>query len=706
MKIKDKYARKTDITTQSKSVVSGKSMAQIGKSAEPDKKTSPVKKKNRKIKLRSGKDPMVKSLTPMLATLVDEPFDQPGWIYEIKWDGYRCMAFLHNGDANLHSRNNKSFNEKFYPVTDALKSLELDAVLDGEIVVMDTHDKSNFGDLQNWRSEADGELRYYVFDLLWWNGYSLINLPLSERKKKLQEILPEHPNIRISKVFDISGIRFFNEAKKMGLEGIVAKKADSIYIPGSRSREWLKIKVGMRQEVVIGGYTHNQGSSKAFSSLLVGVYNNNELIYTGKIGTGFSDDLQSGLMKKFKPLVIKKTPFSKEPDINSPSRFRPDPPVASAIWLKPGLVCEVSFTEMTSDGLMRHPSFKGMRIDKNPRDVHLEFAQIKNSVLQNQKSVKKSTIADRKTLLNPTDEEQERKIGKQSLKFSHLSKIYWPGENISKRDMLNYYYQVAPVMVPYLKDRPQSLNRFPNGIKGQSFYQKDVSGKIPDWIQTFPYRSEGDDRDKEFLVCTDEASLLYMASLGCIEMNPWSSRIQKPDYPDWCIIDLDPDKNKFEQVIETAQVVHKLLEDCDIPSYCKTSGSTGLHIYIPLAAKYTYDQSKEFARLIVTMANQELPKTTSIERATKDRKGKIYLDFLQNRPQATLAAPYSVRPKPGATVSMPIHWEELKKGLTIGSFTIKNSVARIREQGDIFKHVLGKGIAIQKALARLEKMEI
>jgi bifunctional non-homologous end joining protein LigD len=259
------------------------------------------------------------------------------------------------------------------------------------------------------------------------------------------------------------------------------------------------------------------------------------------------------------------------------------------------------------------------------------------------------------------------------------------------------------MMLPYLKDRPQSLNRHPNGIAGKSFYQKDVRGKAPGWIQTFPYHSEADNRDKEFLVCSNEASLLYMASLATIEMNPWSSRIQSPDNPDWCIIDLDPDKNNFNQVIEAANVTHEILDMLKVPSYCKTSGSTGLHIYIPLGAKYDYEHSKEFARMIVRLVNERLPDFTSIERPTAKRKGRIYLDFLQNRPGATLAAPYSVRPKPFAPVSMPLHWEEVKKGLKIEHFTIANAIDRIRSTGDLFKPVLGKGIDMKKVLKELER---
>jgi bifunctional non-homologous end joining protein LigD len=493
----------------------------------------------------------------------------------------------------------------------------------------------------------------------------------------------------------------------MGLEGIIAKKADSAYTPGARSKEWLKIKVGKRQEVVIGGYTRNDGSAKSFSSLLVGVNKNGKLHYTGKIGTGFSDQLQKDMLAQFKPLITPSSPFTEVPDVNKPSRFRPDPPHAKAVWLKPRLVCEVSYAEMTTDGVMRHPSFEGMRIDKKAKDVTEEVAKSTTAVvktdimLQEKKIISSPGKKERKTFLNPGDETQEREIGGHLLKFTHLSKIFWPKEKITKRDMLNYYYQAAPFILPYMKDRPQSLNRHPNGIDGESFYQKDVTGKAPDWIETFPYHSEGDERDKNFMVCTDEAGLLYIASLGCIEMNPWSSRVQSPDNPDWCIIDLDPDTNKFEQVIETAQITRQVLEQGGVTSYCKTSGSTGIHIYIPLGAKYTYEESKEFARLVVTLVNHELPRFTSINRATKDRKGKIYLDFLQNRPQATLATAYSIRPKPAATVSMPLHWEEVKKGLAMSDFTIKNAMARIREQGDIFKPVLGKGINMEKALKML-----
>ncbi len=651
------------------------------------------------------------NLQPMLASLVDKPFDEEGWLYEIKWDGYRAMAFMNNGKVNLKSRNDKSFDEKFYPVFNALKKWGINAIVDGEIAVLDEKGISNFGALQNWRSEADGELYFYVFDIVWLDGKDLSNLPLKERRTVLESVVPQNGLIRLSTAFEESGIEFFEAAKKTGLEGIIAKKAGSIYQPGKRSKEWLKIKANKRQEMVIGGYTRNDDTSKLFSALLVGVYEKGKLRYTGKVGTGFNDKMQLEMLATFKKYIVKKPPFNETPDINKPSRFRPNPPHATATWLKPELICEVSFTEMTSDGIMRHPSFEGMRIDKKATAVVEEIAKPTKTMLKKagslyeKKMLKASANKERKTFLNPTDETQVRKINGHDLKFTNLSKFYWPKEKITKRDLLNYYYQVAPYILPYLKDRPQSMLRHPDGITGEAFFFKDVTGKAPSWVKTFLYHSEADDRDRNYLVAKDEASLLYMVSLGCIEINPWHSRVQKEDYPDWCIIDLDPGNTSFEQVIKAALVTKEVLDDINVPGYAKTSGSKGIHIYIPLGAKYTYEQSKEFARVIARLVNDRIPAFTSIERAVKDRKGKMYIDFLQNRPQATVSAPYSVRPKPGATVSMPLYWEEVKKGLKMSDFTIHNAIERIRAEGDIFKPVIGKGINLRQAVKKLEGIE-
>ena len=670
----------------------------------------------RKLLKKGNSSAVPANIHPMLATLVDEtPVDEQNWIYEIKWDGYRAIAYLNKGTVDIRSRNNKSFNEKFYPVYEALKKWDVRAVVDGEIIVVNEEGMPDFSDLQLWRSEADGQLAFYLFDILWLEGFNVMNLALENRHELLQAIIPEKNNIiKISEQFNTSGKDFFALAEQLKLEGIFAKRLSSTYTPGNRSKEWLKIKTEKRQEFVIGGYTKNENTSKLFSALLVGLYEKGEFHFVTPVGTGFNTAIQKDILRKLKPDETKICPFIEEPEYNKPSRFRPNPPKAKVTWVKPKLVAEVSFREVTKDGAIRHPSFKGLREDKKPVNVVREIpkkasemakrpkGKIKNNVLH--KGISKPPKKERKTLLNPTEEAQTRTVGGHSLGFSNLSKIFWPKEKLTKRDMINYYYQVTPYMLPYMKDRPQTLNRHPHGINGESFYQKNVKGKVPGWIETFPYYSETDAEEKEFLVCTDEASLLYIASLGCIEMNPWSSRRQSPENPDWCIIDLDPDKNTFDQVINAAQVTKRILDALEVPSYCKTSGSTGLHIYIPLAAKYTYEDSKEFGRSIVKLVNAEIPLFTSIERKTADRHGKMYLDFLQNRPQATVAAPYSLRPKPFAPVSMPLHWEEVKKGLKLKDHNLKNAIARLNEMGDPFKGVIGKGINMKKAINKMKSL--
>ncbi|MDB5119329.1 MAG: ligase [Sphingobacteriales bacterium] len=737
IKHKDDFASTADITKKDQSVKSGETIEVIaktsdniyGKNMEP--KSSKAKADTEKnagaldtladeaedaievdIEASLRKASMTQfpdKLKPMLATLVDEPFDNPDWVYEVKWDGYRALALLNKGEVELKSRNDKSFNEKFYPIPKILSNWKMDAVFDGEIVVLNKKGLSDFGALQNWRSEADGDLIFYVFDILWLDGKNLMDLPLKERQAILDATLPaDDDQVRVSKVFNANGVDFFHAAEKMGLEGIIAKKTESTYSPNFRSKEWLKIKVHKRQEVIIAGYTKNEDTTKSFSSLLLGAYKGQSLQYVGKVGTGFSNSLQKQMMEKFNQLVIKESPFEESPDYNKPSRFRPNPPKAKATWLKPELVCEIAFAEVTSDGVFRHPSFQGMREDKNAKEVVIEKEVPTQEVIEtDEDEVKQSLVSSpkskaSKTLLNPKDETQVRKVNGKELKFTNLSKVYWPEDGVTKRDMFNYYYQIQEYILPYLKNRPLSLNRFPNGIHGPSFYQKDVKGKAPEWAKRFPYVTS-DGEQKEYLVGNDEATLLWAASLGCIEMNPWFSRVQSPDNPDYCVIDLDPDKNTFEQVIEAALEIKKVLDAINVPSYCKTSGSTGIHIYIPLNAKYSYDQSQMFAKLIVNLVHKQIPDYTSLERMVANRKGKMYLDFLQNRPGATIAGPYSLRPKPGATVSMPLHWDEVKPGLQMRDFTIHNTIERLKTEGDLFKGVLGEGIDLLKTIEKAKE---
>jgi bifunctional non-homologous end joining protein LigD len=749
IKHNDEFASIKDITKKDKSVLSGKTIENMEKTSEKvwqhgHEEDLEKPKKSSKKKAQTEPDEkladtvetssttsgipatdiaaLIKeaprstvpiNIKPMKATLVDAPFDDPDWLYEVKWDGYRAIAIINKGKTELISRNNLPF-EKYYPINNLLDKWNINAVIDGEILVLNNKGLSDFGALQNWRSEADGNLVYYVFDILWYESKNLMGLPLTQRQAILKNVLPaDDDRIRQSKVFAANGVEFFAAAEKIGLEGIIAKKASSVYTSDLRSKEWLKIKVQRRQEVIIVGFTKNAGTAKLFSALVLAVYDGKKLKYVGKVGTGFSDKLQKEMMAQFKPLITDKSPFDVEPDVDKPSRFRPQRLGAKPTWLKPELVCEVAFAEITGDGIFRQPSFKGMRTDKNAKDVTLETPKDTTEIIEEVEeenetthvgAIKPPSDTDRKTLLNPKDETQVRNICGHDLKFTHLSKVYWPEDGVTKRDMFNYYYRVAEYILPYLKDRPMSLNRFPDGIHGPSFYQKDVKGKAPDWVtKTFPYTTS-DGEHKEYLVGSDEAYLLWMASLGCIEMNPWFSRVQSPDHPDYCVIDLDPDKNTFDQVIEAALEVKKVLDAIDVPSYPKTSGSTGMHIYIPLAAKYNYDQSQLFAKIVVQLVHKQIPDYTSLERMVANRKGKMYLDFLQNRPGATIAGAYSLRPKPGATVSMPLDWAEVKPGLTMKDFTIFNSVDRLKETGDLFKGVLGKGIDLEKTIKKAKSV--
>lgn len=622
------------------------------------------------------KTPLPKRLAPMLATTLSAPFNSQDWQFEIKWDGYRCLAYLSEGKVELRSRNQLLLNQKFSQVADALYNWPVNALIDGEVVVLSPEGKADFGALQNWGEVQEGSLVYYVFDLLWLDGLDLQKEPLTMRQEVLKSLIPEGGVIRFSESIDECGVEFYQAARQNNLEGIIAKRKDAAYRSGQRSKDWCKIKVEERHEALICGYTKKSGTDRHFSSLLLCLPKGDGYDYMGAVGTGFTGKQQEAILRRLKPLTTNRSPINPLPKLND-----------FVQWVRPHLVCEVKYTERTKEGLMRHPSFQGLRDDKTAPDLN--------------------QVGDHEEVLPP---QISRKGAKQQvlvvdgheLTLTNLQKIYWPRERITKGSLLHYYQSIADYILPYLMDRPQSLNRFPDGIKGESFYQKNMRGKAaPSWIRTFERISGSDGEGKDFLVCTGAASLLYMANLGCIEMNPWHSRVQLPNYPDWCVIDLDPGTNTFNQVIEAAQVTHQLLQALGVVSFPKTSGSTGLHIYIPLGAKYNYEQSRQLAELVATIVHSELPKTTSLLRSPSKRTDKIYLDYLQNRPIQTICAPYSVRPKPGATVSAPLHWDEVKKGLTIQRFTIKNMQERVRSEGDLFGPVLSSRIDVNSVLKTL-----
>ena len=740
LKKKDEQSREEDITEEETSVKSGKTLIEVAlhhgatvkhpatqsptakKAATPKKAAAKKESKNKtalstktKALLRddvSGTQPtdMPGTFIPMLATLIDEPFDNRDWLFEIKWDGYRAVAYCRGEEVELVSRNLKPFTQKYAPIAQALKDLNLQAVFDGEIVAVDENGLANFQALQNWQN-TPVQLRYYIFDVVWLDGLDLSNLPLSRRKQILQQLIPpDLEHLRYSDHVEGKGLSFFKAAVKQGLEGIMAKRANSIYQIGTRTPDWAKIKVAMRQEVVIAGYTAPRKTRKFFGSLLLGIYEGGELLYIGHTGSGFTTKTLEQIHKKLQPLIVAKSPFVQTPKTNMP-----------ATWVAPQLVCEIKFTEWTSDRIARHAIFMGLREDKKATDVHFEkttsMATLKKEAQPAKKSDSKKQVAapkqrttkQGKTITPPIDpenaEDQVVVINKQEVAISNPQKLYWPKEGFRKGDMINYYYQIAPYMLPYLLDRPHSLNRHPNGIDKANFFQKDMTGKVPQWIETFQEFSESTGKTVEYLVCKNEATLIYMANLGCIEINPWHARIQDYLKPDWCLIDLDPDKtNTFDEVVLVANTVHKILERMGAASCVKTSGSTGIHIYIPLGAKYGFEESKQLAELVVSRVNSELPDLTSMERSPAKRKGKIYLDFLQNKETQTAAAPYSLRPKTGVPVSTPLDWSEVKKGLTPTTWNATNILDRVKSEGDLFAPVLKKGIDLEKVLKKLQAL--
>ncbi|MDR9458183.1 MAG: DNA ligase D [Salegentibacter sp.] len=637
----------------------------FAKKEKPDSKKEPVKIK----KIDPGD-----FLKPMLATVTKKIFNNPDWIYEIKWDGYRLVANIQDGEVNLYSRNGISFNKKFPGLRKELEQIPHDTILDGEVVILNEDGVPDFQALQNYDSKTKGELRYYVFDMLYLNDHSMLDLPLLERKSLLPEVLEDLEAVVYCDHIQGMGNAFYKKAIDAGLEGVIAKKADSTYSPGYRSESWLKIKAVQTREAIICGYTDSEES--VFGSLILGTFKDGELIYIGNCGTGFSNEEQKDLLKKFKKHETKESPFPKK--INLRGR--------KPIWMQPKLICEVKYSEMTKNGLLRHSVFKGLREDKEPEEITRE-KQTKAPKGKGKSSKSGASL----------------EVGGISVDFTNLEKVYWPDSGFRKYDLIDYYIKVAHYMLRYLKDRPQNLHRHPNGITKKGFYQKDTEGQMPDWIERVSIYSESTEKEIEYMLCQNEASLLYMANLGCIEINPWNSRKDDLDHPDYTVIDLDPsDKNTFEEVIEVAQAAKEVLDLAKIDGYCKTSGSSGLHIYIPLAAKYTYDEARDFTKLLCYFIQERLPELTSMERAVKSRKGKIYLDYLQNSRGQTLAAPYCVRPKPGAPVSAPLEWEEVKSGLKIKDFTIETIPDRLKEKKDFFKKVLGKGISIEKAIKRLE----
>lgn len=629
----------------------------------------------------------------MLAKSSDDAFDDEDWIFEIKWDGYRAVADLSKRQPLFYSRKGISFLSKFNSITEDFSQQKHHMILDGEIVAHDENGKPSFQLLQQIGDNPDLALTYQVFDLLWLNGHSTEELSLIQRKELLKDALIETDLIKFCDHVPAKGIEFFNQMKKMELEGMIAKKADSVYSENSRSSDWLKIKFTNSEEAIICGFTEPKGSRQGFGALILGKYIDGKLIYSGHTGTGFNNELLKSLHAQLKKLVLKTSPFETIPKTNMP-----------VTWTKPELVCEIKFSEITKDGMFRHPVFVALREDK-------EAKEISNSVKKPAQKTSKSKTMTTKKAFEKTEDENEKDseitLNRHKIKLTNQDKIYFPKDKISKGDVVEYYQSVADYILPHLKNRPLSLNRFPSGIDHSGFYQKDAGDSFPDWIKTTKVHSESNDKYIDYAICNDKATLAYLNNLGCIDFNPWNSSLPDLDHPDYLVLDLDPSKkNTFDHVIETAQQVKEILDLIKIKGYCKTSGSTGIHIYIPMGGGYDYDQVKDFALILMQQVNEKIPKITTLERSLQKRdEKKIYLDYLQNRQGQTLASVYSLRPKEGVAVSMPLEWDELKIGLKPTDFNIENALERIKAKGDLFKPVLGKGIDMMKALELLQDVE-
>jgi bifunctional non-homologous end joining protein LigD len=612
-----------------------------------------------------------RTYVPMLATLAEDIPRGAGWLFEVKWDGYRAIAKVSGGEATLTSRNSNDLTARFPNVAkEVAKAVKTPAaVLDGEVCALDEAGRSSFSAMQ--QGKAGTPLVYYVYDLLEMEGEPLVDLPLVERRKRLEKLLDKRNRcVRLSETFD-DGAALLEAAEQQGLEGILAKRLDSRYIQGKRTRDWLKIKTHGEQEFVIAGFTKGTGRrASSFGSLVLGYYRGDELVYAGNVGTGFNSKEIDKLVDKLRPLKRPTSPFPEVPKM-------PKVRKSDVIWVEPELVCEVEFAEWTHDGRLRSPTYKGLREDKSAEEVRRE-EPITDTV----------------------------KKGTRELKLSNLDKVFFPVEGITKGDLLEYYRAVAPVLVPHLKDRPFTMVRWPDGIEAGRFFQKDAPSHMPEWIPTFRtlVSTRESPRKKKwvnFPVVNDELGLLWMVNMGCIDMNAWYSRIDKPDRPDFVLFDLDPSPDVgFKETVQVALLVKQALDAFGLVGFPKTSSGEGMHVLVPIERRHTYDDTRQFAEIVagaIARTNRGLATTEW----TKSKRRGVLIDSNQNGEGKTIASAYSVRPRPGAPVSTPLRWEEVNEKLDPLSFTMGKVLERVRKHGDLFEGVLTTRQRLNDALKAL-----
>jgi bifunctional non-homologous end joining protein LigD len=622
-----------------------------------------------------------KDVSLMLASSQEAPFSRDGWIFELKYDGYRLLAERHGREPYLRSRAGHDLTPTFPEIARAVRGLPYEGlVLDGEVVVNDAEGKPSFSRLQKrgrilnkddaLRASVELPALFHAFDLLAVEGYDLRALPLLERKAILKDVLPTVGPIRYADHIPVQGELMYEHVERMRLEGIVGKKADSEY-RGGRSKSWIKVRTVRVDDFVVCGWTEPKGSRGGFGSLHLGQYDGDDLVYVGAVGSGFRDSELDGFLGRLEEIEI----------ATSPCTTGPVPKGKGHHWVRPDLVVEVIYKEMTGHGLVRQSSFSRLRDDKSPDECVVE------GTVRGEEDAEPT----------PIEVGEEKKVP-----FTNLDKVFWPDEGYTKGDLIDYYRAISKWMLPYLQDRPLVMTRFPDGIDGKSFFQKDAPPYAPDWFRRITVWSEGSERELSYFVAEDEESLLYVANMGTIPLHIWSSRIESLAEPDWCILDLDPKDAPFTDVVEVAVTIHELCEEIGLPAFAKTSGSSGIHVLVPLGGQLTYEQSRTLGQLLGQVVVAERPEIATLTRNPKLRDGKVYVDFVQNGHGRLLVAPFSVRPKRAAPVSAPLEWKEVNPRLTIEQHTIKSVPKRMERLGhDPLRPVLELEPDLLEALARL-----
>jgi len=605
---------------------------------------------------------------PMLATLADAPpGDGANWAYELKYDGFRAVVGITNGGIAMWSRNELDLAPRFPAVAAALTKLEVpDVVLDGEIVVLDEHGAPRFQLLQ----QGDRREILIVFDILWLDGEDLRKRTYDERRAILEKTLKRTPAaVRVSEKIETTGQEALDRAKKSGWEGIIAKRRTSVYEP-RRSKEWLKVKAINEQELIVVGWNPATNSTREIGSLHLAVKGDDgALHYAGKVGTGFSA----------KDRVWWKNELSK--DVIAKTDVKDAPRVRVATWVKPRFVVQISFTEWTADNKLRHPSFLGIRDDKKVSEVVREKPQPveRGDVIAKKKSLSKAT-KEAKTKPAKKAAAAKRSAPAAVVTLSNPDRVLYPRDGFTKQDVANYYEAVSEPMIRVLRDRPLALEHWNEGIDKPSWFHQDVGRGAQPWLTTIetPTRTTG--KSVQHLVVDKPETLRWLAQMSVLTIHMWASRGASLDEPDWLVFDLDPAKGKgIEQAIDAAIIVRRLLDNLRLPSLPKTSGKRGIHVLIPLAGGYTHEEANEFACSISA--------AVAMERALNKRRGRLYLDCMQNAYGKTIVAPYSLRAIDGAPVSAPMKWEEVTKKLDAKKYNLRTMPERLAKVGDLFARV-------------------